>query len=409
MISDVRTESPFWLMKNGFLEVYPVLTEDVAADFAIVGGGISGALQAWHLSRKGATVVLVDARHVGMNSTAASTALLQYDIDRTLHELIDIFGEKKAVRAYEMSLNALLALEEIARKLPIENNFERRSSVYFAEYEKDLPFLEREVRTREKYGYAVELWDAEEVKKRFPFDAPGALYTNPGAIVDPYRLTHGLLQDAMKMGARVFDKTLVNSIERHKNGVTLHTSQGYKVAAKKVVVACGYETINYLPPHLVKLYTTYAIISKPLPVKDIWFENAVFWDTGNPYIYGRTTADNRVIFGGGDEPFYSPEKREELHQQKTNELIARFENMFPDLPFHLDFCWAGTFIETEDGLPYIGSIENLPHTYFALGYGGNGITFSQLAAEILCDLLMGKENEDAEIYSFARKKNFDFK
>ena len=407
MISDVRTESPFWLMKNGFLEVYPVLTEDVKADFAVIGAGISGALQAWHLAHKGASVVLVDGRHVGMNSTAASTALLQYDIDRTLHELIDIFGEKKAVRAYEMSLNSLLGLEDIARKLPLENNFERRSSVYFAEHEKDFPFLEKEVKTREKYGYEVELWDAEETQKRFPFPAPGALYTNPGAIVDPYRLTHGLLQDAIKMGARVFDKTQVNNIERHKNGVTLHTSQGYKVSAKKVVVACGYETLNYLPPGLVKLYTTYALISKPLPIKEIWFENAVFWDTGNPYIYGRTTIDNRIIFGGGDEPFYSPRRREELHHRKTNELVARFENMFPRLPFHLDFCWAGTFIETDDGLPYIGSIKNLPHTYFALGYGGNGITFSQLAAEILCDLLMGKENKDEEIYSFSRKKGFD--
>jgi glycine/D-amino acid oxidase-like deaminating enzyme len=407
MISDVRTESAFWLMKNGFLEVYPVLSEDVKADFAVIGAGISGALQTWHLAHKGASVVLVDGRHVGMNSTAASTALLQYEIDRMLHELIDIFGEEKAVRAYEMSLSALLGLEDIAGKLPLENNFERRSSVYFAEHEKDIPFLEREFKAREKYGYEVELWDAEKTEKRFPFSSPGALYTNPGAIVDPYRLTHGLLQDAIKMGAQVFDKTQVNNIERHENGVTLHTSQGYKVSAKKVVVACGYETLNYLPPGLVKLYTTYALISKPLPTKEIWFENAVFWDTGNPYIYGRTTVDNRIIFGGGDEPFYSPKRREELHKQKTNELVARFENMFPDLPFHLDFCWAGTFIETDDGLPYIGSIKNLLHTYFALGYGGNGITFSQLAAEILCDLLMGKENKDAEIYSFSRKKGFN--
>ena len=78
--------------------------------------------------------------------------------------------------------------------------------------------------------------------------------------------------------------------------------------------------------------------------------------------------------------------------------------MFPELPFKLDFAWAGTFVETEDGLPYIGSIKQLPHTYFALGYGGNGVTFSQLAAEILCDLLMGAENKDAGIYSFERKK-----
>ena len=395
-------------MKNGFLEVYPVLTEDVKVDFAVIGAGISGALQTWHLSHKGASVALVEARHVGMNSTAASTALLQYEIDRMLHELIDIFGEKKAVRAYEMSLNALLSLEELARKLPLENNFERRSSVYFAEYEKDLPFLEKEFEARRKYGYEIEFWDSAETEKRFPFPSPGALYTKPGAICDPYRLTHGLLQDAVKrMGARVFDKTQVNSIERHEKSVTLHTSQGYKISAKKVVVASGYETLNYLPKGLVNPYTTFAIISKPLPTAEIWFENAVFWDTGNPYIYGRTTVDNRVIFGGGDEPFYSAKRREELHFQKTNELVARFENMFPRLPFHLDFCWAGNFIETEDGLPYIGSIKNLPHTYFALGYGGNGITFSQLAAEILCDLLMGKENKDAELYSFSRKAGFD--
>jgi len=394
-------------MKNGFLEVYPVLTEDIKSDFVVIGAGISGALQAWHLAHKGASVILVDGRHVGMNSTAASTALLQYDIDRALHELIDIFGEEKAARAYEMSLDSLLGLEDIAKKLPIENNFERRSSVYLADSETNFSFLEKEYKARKKYGYEVELWDSEKTEKHFPFPSPGALYTKPGAIVDPYRLTHGLLQDAIKMGARIFDKTQVNNIERHKTGVTLHTSQGYKVSAKKVVVACGYETLNYLPSGLVKLYTTFAIISKPLPVKEIWFENAVFWDTGNPYIYGRTTADNRVIFGGGDEPFYSPKRREELHHQKTNELVARFENMFPHLPFHLDFCWAGTFIETEDGLPYVGSIKNLPHTYFALGYGGNGITFSQLAAEILCDLLMGKENKDAEIYSFSRKKGFD--
>lgn len=405
MITDVRTESPFWLMKSGFLEVYPSLSEEVKVDFAIMGGGISGALQAWHLSKKGATVALLERRHIGMNSTCASTALLQYDIDKSLHELIEIFGEKKAVRAYEMSVEALLGLEKIARMLDIENDFERRSTVYFAETEVDAPFLEREFRTRERYGYEVELWDAVEIEKRFPFSLPAALYTKPAGTVDPYRLTHGLLQDAIKKGARVFDKTEVLSIEQRTNGVTLHTSQGYRVSAKKLVIACGYESINYIPFKLVSLTSTYALVSEPLPNKEIWFENAVFWDTGNPYIYGRTTSDNRAIFGGGDESFYNPKQRNELCQRKTGELTARFEHMFPDLPFKVDYSWAGTFVETEDGLPYIGSIKQLPHTYFALGYGGNGITFSQLAAEILCDLLMGVENKDAEIYSFERKKH----
>lgn len=77
--------------------------------------------------------------------------------------------------------------------------------------------------------------------------------------------------------------------------------------------------------------------------------------------------------------------------------------MFLDLPFKVDYSWGGTFIETDDGLPYIGSIKQLSHTYFALGYGGNGITFSQLAADILADLLLGRKNKDAEIFSFDRR------
>jgi heterodisulfide reductase subunit A-like polyferredoxin len=98
MIKDIRTASPFWLIRNGFLHSYNTLAEDIKTDFAIIGGGISGALLTWHLAKKGASVVLVDRPHIGMASTSASTALLQYDIDRALHELVEIMGEKLSLR-----------------------------------------------------------------------------------------------------------------------------------------------------------------------------------------------------------------------------------------------------------------------------------------------------------------------
>lgn len=403
MITDIRTESPFWLMKNGYLETYFSLTEDVKTDFVIVGGGISGALLAWTLIRKGASVVLLERRHMAMGSTSASTALLQYDIDRALHELIDLLGEKKAVRAYELSLKALQDLEKIAPKLKIDNEFEPRPSIRFAKLKKDVPFIEKEFEGRKKYGFDVELWDEAKVGKHFPFAAPAALYTTPSATVDPYRLTHGLLQDAIKRGAMIHDKTGVERIERLARSVVVHTSQGAKVSAKKAIIACGYESVNYIPRKLASLSSSYALVSEPIAAKEIWFENCTFWNTSDPYTYGRTTKDNRIIFGGEDEPFYDPAKRDKLLDAKTKKLTKQFEQMFPDIPFTVDYSWAGTFIETEDGLPYIGSINELPHTFFALGYGGNGITFSQLAADILTDLLLGKTNKDAKIFSFDRK------
>ena len=403
MITDIRTESPFWLMKNGYLETYFSLTEEIKTDFVIVGGGISGALLARSLIRKGAAVVLLDRRHMAMGSTSASTALLQYDIDRTLHELIEILGEKTAVRAYELSLKALQGLERIAPKLKIDNEFEPRSSMRFAKFKKDISFIKKEFEARKKHGFDVELWDQAKVEKHFPFSAPAALYTQPSATVDPYRLTHGLLQDAMKRGAKIFDKTGVERIERLARSVIIHTSQGVKVVANKVIIACGYESVNYIPRKLASLSSSYALVSEPVASKEIWFENCTFWNTSDPYTYGRTTKDNRIIFGGEDEPFYDPKRRDRLLKAKTEKLTRTFQKMFPDIPFAVDYSWAGTFIETEDGLPYIGSIKQLPHTYFALGYGGNGITFSQLAADILTDLLLGKANKDAEIFSFDRK------
>ena len=76
--------------------------------------------------------------------------------------------------------------------------------------------------------------------------------------------------------------------------------------------------------------------------------------------------------------------------------------MFPLIPFKTEFSWAGIFCPTKDGPLYIGAYKNLPNSFFALGFGDNGITFSQVAREIIADLVKGKKNKDAELFSFNR-------
>ena len=89
-------------------------------------------------------------------------------------------------------------------------------------------------------------------------------------------------------------------------------------------------------------------------------------------------------------------------ERKKNLLVKDFKKVFPNIEFKPEFTWTGTFGETEDGLPFIGTYNKLPNSYFALGFGGNGITFSLIAAEIITDLILGKENKDAQIFSFDR-------
>lgn len=95
---DLRSGYPFWLLKNGLLADYPSLKHDESCEVAVIGGGITGALVAYQLVREGVETVLVDTRDIGARSTAASTALLQYEIDTELHELFGLVGEAHAVR-----------------------------------------------------------------------------------------------------------------------------------------------------------------------------------------------------------------------------------------------------------------------------------------------------------------------
>ena len=89
--------------------------------------------------------------------------------------------------------------------------------------------------------------------------------------------------------------------------------------------------------------------------------------------------------------------------KKVAELRKAYQRFYPHGPaIEVAYAWAGTFGETKDGLAYIGEPPEVPNAYFALGYGGNGITYSMIAAGIIADLCLGRENPDAQIFRFGR-------
>ncbi|HOY20975.1 MAG TPA: FAD-dependent oxidoreductase [Haliscomenobacter sp.] len=400
---NLHTANPYWLLKSGLLFEYPSLQQNLKTDYAIIGGGITGALIAWYLSRAGVSVVLLDRRHIGMGSTCASTSMLQYEIDTPMYQLAEIVGEDNAARSYWLCAEAINKLEIICNQLAVATDFEKKPSLYYASRKADLPGLKTELTIRQKHGFVVEFLDQADLQALFPFAAPGALYSKEGAQVDAYTLTHGLLQDAIGQGAGIFDKTTVTAINRNKNGVILETKEGHSVRARKLVIATGYESGQWLPRQIAALHSSYALVSEPYAAETLWHENALVWETARPYLYFRTTADRRVLIGGRDEPFQDAKRRDRLLKRKSQQLTRDFEKLFPHLaPLKVDYHWAGTFAETVDGLPYIGSIPEQAHTIYALGFGGNGVTFSQIAAELIRDEALGNENPDANIFSFNR-------
>jgi glycine/D-amino acid oxidase-like deaminating enzyme len=127
----------------------------------------------------------------------------------------------------------------------------------------------------------------------------------------------------------------------------------------------------------------------------------MIWEASRPYLYARTTPHGRICIGGADEPIPCGADSEEQIQRKAAELLEKFAAIRPDLPLKVATTWSGTFVTTRDGLPYIGAVPAFPAATFALGYSGNGILFSYLAAQLVTARLLGREHALAELVAFS--------
>lgn len=399
---DLSSGNPFWLMRNGFANSFPSARMDIKKDVIVLGGGITGALVAYQLCKAGIDTVVVDRRCVGMGSTCASTALLQYEIDTPLYKLTEYVGLDHAQRSYQACIDAIDTLEKICKKEGIQADFQQRESLYYASRRRDMEIIEKEFAARQQMGIALQQLSSREVRALYGIKTSGALLSAKAAQVDPYRLAHGLLKVSEAMGLMVVDNTDIARIRNIDNQIQLTTTEGYTITGNKIVYATGYEALDMIEKPIAQLHSTYAIVSEPVEPSQLWRNTCLLWETAMPYLYIRTTPDNRILVGGKDEPFYSPRRRDRLLPRKSTQLVKRFKKLFPEIPFYLDFAWCGTFAETKDGLPFIGTLPKYPNAYFALGFGGNGITFSTVAAEIICDAIRGKTHRDAELFAFDR-------
>jgi glycine/D-amino acid oxidase-like deaminating enzyme len=400
---DLTSGTPLWPTVDGLPAAFPALRQDRRCDVAVIGGGITGALVAHRFAREGIATVLLEADEIGRGSTAATTALIQYEIDTHLVDLIEQVGADHAVRSYRLCLEAVRGIGALAATLGDGCGWRSTRSLYLASRRRDRAVLERELLARRAAGIEVEFLDDRDIHARFSFTRPGALLSPVAGELDAYRLAYELLADGTAAGLEVYDRSRVTRYDSTRQGVELLTAGGARVRARRAIFATGYETPEFLDRKVVRLHSTFALATAPLTSVEGWGEErCLLWETARPYFYARTTGDGRAVMGGADRPFATAHNRHQLLTRQTRRLERRFAGLFPAIPFEVDWRWGGTFGETEDGLPYIGTVPQFPHGYFALGYGGNGITFSWIAANLLLDRFLDRPNPDAVIFQFDR-------
>ena len=400
---DLKSGYPFWAIKNGLMHAFPQLQENVRCDVAVIGGGISGALIANELANHGHEVALVEERDVGWGSSAASTALLQYEIDTPMIDLAKRYGEDDAALAYRACADAIHQLQSLAGD--IRNvDFARMRSVYYASRRHHVPEVRDEMALRKKHGFEVSWLEREALMADYGIRAPGAILSQLAARVDPYRMAYRLLARLEKRGTGVFDRTRIERLETHARGVTLHTAQGSQIRAGHVVFAAGYASQHWLDQHVANNRSSYAFITDPLDADTLGaLGETMVWESARPYLYLRSTGDGRLLVGGEDDAVDIPSRRDARVQKKAQRLVQKVARAMPGLELKPAFAWAGTFAETEDGLPFFGThAQHGPRVQFAMAYGGNGITYSMLGAGLIRALIERRKHPLAALFSFDR-------
>jgi glycine/D-amino acid oxidase-like deaminating enzyme len=399
----VRSGEAFWLLRNGIGDAGPALTEPVDCDIAIVGAGITAALVADALIATGKRIVVIDSRDIAHGSTSASTALLQYEIDTNLVDLVQMLGAEAAMRAYRACAASFSLLEQRFPELLPQAGYERRPSLYLASDDRAVETLRAEFAARRDIGLACEWLDGDELRRRFGCQRPGAILSALGAQVDPFRFTRAIFSACRRHGVRQFARTRVTRIEPRPESLVLHTAGGITVTAAQVAVCAGYESLEFLPHEVADVNNTFALITEPL-VKREWIDTLpLVWESARPYLYMRGTPDGRLIVGGADVPFKNATARDLLLPRQIRRLQRQYEELLgSELP-PIAYAWAGSFAETRDGLPLIGRVPGMdPRLQFALCYGGNGITYSAHAGDMIRAGIEGRAHELDDIFGFGR-------
>lgn len=399
---DLKSGYPYWTVKNGLLANYPALVEDVGCDVLVVGAGITGALIADRLVRGGFDVCVIDRREAGWGSTSASTGLLQYEIDVELAQLSRHVGERDAVLVYRQCEQAIPALLRLARQVG-KVDVRPMQSLYYASRWHHRSRLLEEAALRQSHGFALRVLDRAQILDRYGFEAPVALLTRLAAQVDPYQMAHRLLARVVRRGGRVFDRTAMVSFDAGARSVKVKLANAGSIRCRHLILATGYEGQRLLEQRVARNRSSYAFVSDPLPDGIGPLANCLVWESARPYLYVRSTRDDRVIVGGEDDRIDIPLKRDALVAHKVEKLRQRAANLFPSLSLVPAFGWAGTFAETEDGLPFFGPHrQHGSRVHFAMAYGGNGIAYSQIGAELLCAKLEGRKHPCERLFSFDR-------
>lgn len=397
---DLRVGTPLWIKTPHSSVRGQRKLSTKHADVVVVGSGISGSLVAEALTQQGQKVLVLDRRPAVRGSTAASTAMIQHEIDVPLTHLQKQIGSRAANAAWRRSVRAVHDLIELTMRNGILCSMEEKPALYVAGNTMGPRQLKFEAEAREKIGIEAHYLAKSDLAYRYQIDRPAAILSFSSASANPAQLAAGLLNTALKRKATLVTPVEVTDMAELPHGVALATRDGQIITANHAVFCTGYEYLRQMQTPSHHLTSTWALASRPLKDLPDWMKTRIGWEAADPYLYFRSDASGRIIAGGEDEESSSANSDPAKLAKKAKLIAEKLRDLTGVTVGKPAYTWAAPFSVTRDGLPIIDNVPGFERIFALMGFGGNGITFSIIGAQIIAARIAGATDPDQHIFRF---------
>ncbi|WP_431026984.1 NAD(P)/FAD-dependent oxidoreductase [Lysinibacillus sp. LZ02] len=397
---DVQSGTYYWPTTFPDAPTYKKLEKDIICDVLIVGGGSSAAQCAYYFANTHLDVVVIEKSTIGSGSTSTNTALIQYSGEKMFTDLMNTFGEAYIERHLALLKTAIDDIEKASNIVSIDCEFTRRDTLYSASCPADVARLKKEYEFLAKNNCDVAFWTKDDIEENYPFSRDAAIYSYNDAEINPFKFTHALFDYAFKKGVRIYEQTEMNGhhYDEQLERMIVSTKNKHTIQARYVIFAAGYEGIDIKKEKQVSFVSTYTVTTNAVDDFSDWYNRTLLWETARPYLYLRTTKDNRIIIGGLDDNTTYPENRDSKLIHKKDKLIEELKNMFPNITVTPAYYLAAFYGGITDGLPIIGVYEQYPKSYFLFAFGDNGTVYSQLLAKLIAEEISEGHSRDLQYY-----------
>lgn len=358
--------------KSVDLSKFPTFQGDIKTDVLIIGGGMAGILCAYFLQEQGVDYILAERKTICSGITKNTTAKITSQHGLIYQKILKSAGAERGRMYYRANQEALEKYAKLAKKIPCD--FERKTNyVYSLNHRKK---LEKEARALESMGINSCFTDSTPL----PFGVAGAIgFENQGQF-HPLKFVAEISKNL-----NIYEHTHICELKPN----TAVTRQG-NIYFEKAIFATHFPIDNKHGMYFLKMYQHRSYVIALENAKDV---NGMYVDEADCGMSFRNYRDLLLVGGGDHRTGARGGNWKELREFAKEYYPAAKEVAY----------WATQDCMSLDGIPYIGQYsKGLPNCYVATGFHKWGMTGSMVAAGLLTDMVLGKDNPYITVFHPSR-------